>query len=180
MRELSYAFIQAAVWAVVCFLTPGCASKPPVDVKAQSATEAEEHVRRVTDGTVKESSHGVSTHLEDAVRQMVENLKLTAERVTFSTPDSMGRQYVTERTTYDLNRDMRKEEHTSVRDTSIQAATNTRNVQTITSRTSEVKENRHAEAERKARITWWKAVLMFLGVCTVIYFISRKDRRDML
>lgn len=169
LRELFFSCIIAAIWFAIGLTMPGCATKPPMKTESQNETLRTDSVNIEETENSKELKTEISTALEDVVSAVDEVIDVVINRVTYSPPDSTGKQYILDETTTTINKQSNKSEQktTTIKD-STAAIINT-NKNATTDRLITTESNSYEQTERKATISWWQAALIFLGGATVIY-----------
>lgn len=169
LRELFFSCIIAAIWFAIGLIMPGCATKPPMITESQTETLITDSVNQQETETNTEQKNEISSVVEDVVSEVDEVIDVVINRVTYSPPDSTGKQHVIDETITTINKQSNKSEQKTTTKNDSTAATINTNKNATTDRLITTESNSYEQNERKAAISWWQAALIFLGGVTVIY-----------
>lgn len=177
LRELFFSCIIAAIWFAIGLTMPGCATKPPMKTEAQCETLKTDSLNKQETETSTGVKNEISAVVEDVVSAVDEVIDVVINRVTYSPPDSTGKQHVIDETTTTINKQSNKsEQKTTTKKDSTVATINT-NKNATTDRFITTESNSYEQTQRKAAISWWQAALMFLGGATLVYVGVKIYRR---
>lgn len=152
----------------VMLLLVSCRSQQPITLSEktesdrQTATNSNEHTDQLS--VLQQDVDLFTSRWKNKIQQMSGSWIYTV----YSKPDSTGQQYVESVTTgnWDNRTDEQQRDSSYTRHNAealeIQTNTTTQNT------TEKVQEVKQLDAERKANISWWQAVLIFLGVVGVV------------
>lgn len=169
VRELFFSCIIAAIWFAIGLTMPGCATKAPMKTESQTETLKTDSINKQETETSTELKNEISSVLEDVVSAVDEVIDVVINHVTYSPPDSTGKQHIIDKTTTTINKQSNKSEQKNTTKKDSIAATINTNKNAVTDRLTTTQANSHEQTERKAAISWWQAALIFLGGATVIY-----------
>lgn len=169
LKELSISLIMFFVLFAVGLFIPGCGTKPPIKAAEIQHTESRDSITVTERWNTQQDINELTETLNNIIRKSIEKLNIRTEHVTYAPPDSSGKQHIIDRTVTDISRDTEKKEESNTRLKDTLTASVTTDRREDTNNISETVNNRHAQAERMAAISWWQAALMCLGSVTLIY-----------
>lgn len=179
LRELFFSCIIAAIWFAIGLTMPGCATKPPMKMDEHAVSIGTDSVKKLETEETTGLKNEISAVVEDVVSAIDEVVDVVINRVTYSPPDSTGKQYILDETTTTINKQSNREDKkTTTRKDTIAATINT-NKNATTDRLTTTETNNHVQVERMAAITWWQAALMFLGGASLVYIGVKIYRRKL-
>lgn len=179
LRELFFSCIIAAIWFAIGLSMPGCATKPPMKTESQTETLKTDSVNKQETETSTEQKNEISSVVEDVVSTVDEVIDIVINRVTYSPPDSTGKQHILDKTTTTINKQSNKSEQKTTTKKDSTAATINTNKNSTTDRLITTESNCYEQTERKASISWWQAALIFLGGATLVYVGVKIYRRKL-
>lgn len=152
----------------VMLLLVSCRSQQPITLSEktesdrQTVTNSNEHTDQLS--VLQQDVDLFTSRWKNKIQQLSGSWIYTV----YSKPDSTGQQYVESVTTGTFenrtDEQQRDSSYTRHNAEALEIQTNT----TTQNTTEKVKEVKQLDAERKANISWWQAVLIFLGVVGVV------------
>lgn len=179
LRELFFSCIIAAIWFAIGLTMPGCATKAPMKTDTHTEAQQTDSVSKQVTEDRSELKNEISAVVEDVVCAMDEVFEVVISRITYSPPDSTGKQYILDETTTTINKHTNQEEQKTTHRKDTAAATINTNKTATADRITTTVTNAHEQTERKAAISWWQAALMFLGGATLVYIGIKIYRRKL-
>lgn len=179
LKELFFSCIIAAIWFAIGLIMPGCATKPPMKTESQTETSKTDSVNKQETETSTEQKKEISTVVEDVVSAVDEVIDVVINHVTYSPPDSTGKQYILDETTTTINKQSNKSDQKTTTKKDSTAATINTNKNATTDRLITTESNSYGQTERKAAISWWQAALVFLGGASLVYIGVKIYRRKL-
>lgn len=175
MKKMMYRMMLAYIACLMTALMamPGCKTSAPELTQSDQSEALTKQEQMNLYAALQENVNATIRQASSSWSEQLWNLSSQWNRTVYSPPDSTGKQYIQSEEHMDSQssgKNQKKDtvfvdfKYDAIRKEFLQLNTQIDELRLLMT---------HMTTEKKAKITWFQAALLFLGVCAIIYTIYR-------